>query len=119
MKANEVRPRTVTLIGKLIRPWIDEGIISVPEGREIIANLKHLAERGTLVQETRPKLLNQREVASAIGLSLSSFKQQERAGNIPIKRKRIGTSIRYRSSDVLTFILSDDDIILDDDREST
>jgi len=117
MQLNQIRPRTVTLIGKLIRPWIDEGIISVPEGREITANLKHLAERGILIPEIQPELLSQREVASAIGLSLSSFKKQEKDGNIKIPRKRIGTSIRYRSTDVLTFILSDDDILSGDGQD--
>jgi predicted DNA-binding transcriptional regulator AlpA len=110
MKANEVRPRTVTLIGKLIRPWIDEGIISVPEGREIIANLKHLAQRGTLIPAVPPRLLNQEETAAMLGISKSNLKKLESQGTFPIRRKMVGgTSVRYRSTDIIQFILSDEE----------
>jgi hypothetical protein len=109
MKPNPVKLKTVKLIAKLLRPWVDESIISVPESRAVIAALRRLAERGDLIPVTQPKLLNQREVASALGLSLSSFKKQEREGNIRVPRKYIGTSLRYRSTDVMMFILSKDD----------
>jgi len=108
MKANEVRPRTITLIGKLIRPWIDEGIISVPEGREIIANLNHLAQRGTILPTMVPKLLNQEEAAEMLGISKSNFRKLEAEGKLSIKRKMVGTSVRYRNTDILEFMLTDD-----------
>jgi hypothetical protein len=40
-----IRPRTVSIIGKLLRPLADEGLTPVPELREILANLKYLANR--------------------------------------------------------------------------
>jgi predicted DNA-binding transcriptional regulator AlpA len=108
MKANEVRPRTITLIGKLIRPWIDEGIISVPEGREIIANLKHLAQRGTILPAMEPKFLTQEEAATMLGICKSNFKKMEAEGKLPIRRRKVGTSVRYCNTDILEFMLTDD-----------
>jgi excisionase family DNA binding protein len=113
MKPNEIRTRTVTLVGKLIKPWVDEGIIGVAESRDILANLKHLAERGSLVPTMQPKLLNQDEAADMLGISKSNLKKMEAEGKLPVKRKMVGTSVRYRSTDILEFMLSDDTEVQD------
>ena len=50
---NTIRPQTVTLLGKFIRPLVDAGIVTVAEQREILANLKHLAnETSAAVSQT-------------------------------------------------------------------
>jgi len=110
MEQNAIRPRTVSLVSKLLKPWVDEGIVSVAESREITSNLKHLAERGTILPAIEPRLLNQDEAAAMLGISKSNLKKMEAEGKLPIRRKMVGgTSVRYRSTDIMKFILSDDE----------
>ena len=44
-----IRHQTVRIISKLIHPLTESNLISVPEYREIVAQLKHLAEKGTVM----------------------------------------------------------------------
>ena len=114
MQTNQIRPRTVSLMAKLLKPWIDEGVIGVPEGREIISNLMHLSQRGELIPVVPPKLLNQEEASAMLGISKSSFKKMEAEGKLPIKRTMVGTSVRYLNTAILQFILADDQEIGED-----
>jgi predicted DNA-binding transcriptional regulator AlpA len=114
VKSNPVRPRTVSLVSKLLKPWIDEGVIGIPEGQEIISNLRHLSQRGKLIPTVPPKLLNQEEAAAMLGISKSNLKRMEADGKLPVKRKMVGTSVRYRSSDIVRFIMADDQEIEED-----
>ena len=104
-----IRLRTVSLISKLLKPITDEGLITVAEHREITANLRHLAKVGTLMPPVEPKLLSQRQVSEMLGIGLSSFKAYERDGRMPLRRKMIGSAIRYRNGDVIRLIMSDDE----------
>jgi predicted DNA-binding transcriptional regulator AlpA len=104
-----IRLRTVSLIGKLLRPLADAGLIMIPELREILANLKHLAEKGTLMPLVAPRLINQQEAADMLGVSLSNFKKLEREGAFSFKRRMVGSSVRYRNLDVLKFIMAGDE----------
>ena len=70
-----IRPKTVKLLSRFIMPLTDEGLITVSEKNEIIANLKHLASRGNLMPQVTPKLIDQREAATMLGVSLSNFKK--------------------------------------------
>ena len=92
-------------MAKLLKPWVDEGVVSVAESREIISNLRFLAQRGTLLPAMQTKLLNQEEAAAMLGISKSNYKKLEADGKLPIKRKMVGTSVRYRNTDVLEFIM--------------
>jgi predicted DNA-binding transcriptional regulator AlpA len=56
-----------------------------------------------------PRLLSQKETAEMLGVSLSSFKKQEKAGDIQIPRRMVGTSVRYLNLKVLEYILADDE----------
>jgi excisionase family DNA binding protein len=109
MKHNPIRPKTVKLIGILLRPWVEEGIVSTAEVRELISNLKHLSERGILIPPVQPRLLCQEEAAAMLGISKSNFRKMDSEGKLPINRRMVGTSVRYRSTDIMQFILSDDE----------
>ncbi len=104
-----IRPQTVRLIKRILTPLMEEGLISVPELNEIIGNLKHISEKGTLLPAILPKLLTQEESASMLGVGLSNFKKLEREGAFSFKRKMVGTSVRYRNLDIINFIISSDD----------
>ena len=109
MKATAIRPKTVSLIGKLIGPWVDEGIITVAESREILSNLRYLSKRGALLPVMQPKLLNQEQAADMLGISRSNLKKMEAEGKLPIKRKCVGTSVRYVNTDIIEFMLSEEE----------
>ena len=102
-----IRKTTVELLAKLLRPLADRGVLSIPEEREIIAQLKYLAEHGTVIPEVLPKLIDQQTAASMLGISLASFKKMEHDGVMPLPRKKIGTAVRYRNTDVVRLILGD------------
>ena len=101
-----IRPRTVKLLSSLIKPWVNEGIILVSEEIEIIKNLKSLAEKGSLAPVIAPKLVDQREAAEMLGLSHSNFKKLERENAFTFSRRMVGSSVRYRNTDLIEFIMS-------------
>ena len=105
-----IRYQTVRLIGKLLHPLTESNLITIPEYREIIAQLKHLADKGTPLPTVIPKLVDQTEAATMLGISLANFKQLEREGYFSFKRKMVGTSVRYRNSDIIRFILTSEEI---------
>ena len=108
MNAHLIRPKTVKLISRLIRPLVDEGIIYVSEEKEIISNLKYLAEKGELMPTITPKLIDQKEVAEMLGIGHSNFKKIESEGGFPFKRRMVGSSVRYRNLDIIKYIMSND-----------
>lgn len=110
MKNTPIRPRTVKLIARILKPFVDEGVILVSEEQEILKNLRHLAEKGNLPPSVVPKLIDQRQAAEILGVGYSNFKKLEKDGIFPFKRKMVGAAIRYRSTDVLDFILADSEI---------
>ena len=100
-----IRPQTVTLIGKILHPLTESNLIPFPEYWEIIAQLRHLANKGEPLPDVVPRLITMREAAEMLGVSLSNFKKQE--PDLPFKRKYVGHSVRYRNTDVIRFILAD------------
>ena len=106
---SHIHLRTVSLISKIIKPWVEEGVVSVPESREIIAQLRNLAQKGKELPMVVPKLVDQKEAAQMIGIGLSNFKKLEGQGSFPFKRRMVGTSVRYRNTDLVKFILSSEE----------
>ena len=106
---SHIHLRTVSLISKIIKPWVEEGVVSVPESREIIAQLRNLAQKGKELPMVVPKLVDQKEAAQMIGIGLSNFKKLEGQGGFPFKRRMVGTSVRYRNTDLVKFILSSEE----------
>jgi len=106
MNTHPIRPRTVQLIDQFLRPFSAEGLLTVAEHREVIAQLKHLATKGTPLPLIQPRLINQREAAEMLGISLANFKKLE--PTFPFLRRMVGSSVRYRNLDVLRFIMDDE-----------
>ena len=100
------RFQTVILIGKILHPLTESNLIPFPEYREIIAQLKHIAAKGEPLPVVVPKLVTSEEAAQMLGISLANFKKQE--PYLPFKRKYVGHGIRYRNTDIIRYILSDD-----------
>lgn len=104
----KITMETVRMFKRIMRPIAEEGIISLPEYNEAISQLTSLAEHGTLKPVVIPKLIDMKEVAEMLGIGLSNFKKLEAEGRFPFKRKMVGTSVRYRNTDICTFILDAD-----------
>ncbi len=108
MNNNEITMKTVRLFKRIMRPIAEEGMIPLPEYNEVISQLTSLAEHGTLKAAVTPKLVDQREAAEMLGIGLSNFKKLEAEGAFPFKRKMVGSSVRYRNTDIIVFIDSMD-----------
>ena len=111
MQANTttIRIQSVKLISRFLRIMTDEDLVSVPEANTIIAELKHIAERGENFPPIMPKLIDQEAAAAMLGVGLSNFKKLERENAFSFKRKMVGTSVRYRNIDIINFIMASDD----------
>ena len=93
--STNIRPQTVILIGKLLHPLTESNLIPFPEYREIITQLKSLATKGQPLPEIAPKLVDMKEAADMLGISLASFKNLE--AEFPFKRKLVGHSVKNNS----------------------
>lgn len=106
----KIKGSTVGLLAKLLRPLAEAGALSFAEEREIVAQLRSLSKTGDILPAVLPKLIDQPEAAEMLGISLANFKKLERREAFPFKRKQIGTAVRYRNTDVVKFILAEEDI---------
>ena len=107
MQNSILRPRTVKLISRIMKPLVDEGVILVSEEQFVSANLKNLANKGRLMPVVVPKLINQREVAEMLGLGYSNFKKLEKEKAFPFNRRMVGSSVRYRNIDIVEYIMTE------------
>lgn len=105
---NQLRPRTVKLLSRILKPFEDEGVILTSETQMILKNLQHLSEKGSLAPTIIPKLVDQREAAEMLGIGYSNFKKLEKDGVFSFKRRMVGSSIRYRNIDIIDFIMARD-----------
>ena len=103
---NSIRTRTVKLIARIVKPFVEEGVILVSEEKEILKNLRHLATKGSLPPVITPKLIDQKEAAKMLCLSHSNFKKLEKENAFSFKRKMVGSAVRYRNIDIITYIMS-------------
>lgn len=101
-----VRNTTVKLIGRILQPISETGTITYPELNEIMSNLRNLAQKGELLPDVIPKLIDQRDAAQMQGISFAHFRNLEREGFFPFKRRMVGTAIRYYNTDIQKYILS-------------
>jgi predicted DNA-binding transcriptional regulator AlpA len=107
MRNTNIRPKTVKLLARLIKPLAEEGLILVSEEQAINANLKCLASKGELMPVVVPKLVNQKEAAEMLCLGYSNFKKLEKENVFPFRRRMVGSSVRYRNTDIIEFIMAD------------
>lgn len=108
MNEIQITARTVRIVKRIMRPVAEEGLIPLPEYNEIISQLNSLAEHGTVKPTIVPRLVDQREAAEMLGVSYSNFKKLEGEDAFPFKRKMVGTSVRYRNTDIISYICTND-----------
>lgn len=101
-----VRNTTVKLIGRILQPISETGTITYLELNEIMSNLRNLAQQGELLPDVIPKLIEQRDAAQMLGISFAHFRNLEREGFFPFKRRMVGTAVRYYNTDIQKYILS-------------
>lgn len=97
---------TVRMFKRIMRPVAETGVISLAEYNEAISQLTSLAEHGSLKPTVIPRLIDQREVSEMLGIGISNFKKLESEGCFPFKRKMVGSSVRYRNTEVVDYICS-------------
>ncbi len=102
-----IRPKTVKFISRFLRPLTDEGVITVGELNEIIAQLQAIAKKGELIN-VQPRLIDRKELASLLSLSVSNLKALESRGELPIRQIKIGGAIRYRLTEAVKWIMAGD-----------
>ena len=98
---------TVRMFKRIMRPVAEEGIIPLPEFNEVISQLTSLAEHGKPKPVIIPRLVDMKEAATILGIGLSNFKKLEGENAFPFKRKMVGTSVRYRNTDLYEYLLWD------------
>ena len=103
---SEISMKTVRMFRRIMRPVAEEGIIPLSEYNEAVSQLTSLAEHGTPKPTIIPRLITQQQVAELLGIGLSNFKKNE--GMFPFKRKMVGSSVRYRNTDVFQFISAEE-----------
>ena len=101
-----VRNTTVKLIGRILQPISETGTITYPELNKIMSNLRNLAQKGELLPDVIPKLIDQRDAAQMLGIIFAHCRNLEREGYFPFKRRMVGTAVRYYNTDIQKYILS-------------
>ncbi len=105
-EANPIRPRTVTLIGKVLSPFVQEGVILNSENQEILKQLRYLSEHNKPYPLEKPRLIDRTEASEMLGLGLSNFKKLEKEGEFEFKSRKIGNSIKYFNQDIIAYIIN-------------
>ena len=108
MNDTQISMETVRFFKRIMRPIAETGIIPLAEYNEAISQLTSLAEHGATKPVVVPKLIDQRTAGELLGIGLSNFKKLESEGAFPFKRKMVGSSVRYRNTDVIAYICSSD-----------
>ena len=113
LKDVKISLETVRMIRRVMRPIAETGVIPLAELNECISQLTSLAEHGILKPAIVPKLIDQRSAAELLGIGLSNFKRLESEGAFSFKRKMVGSSVRYRNTDVINYIYSTEEEFVD------
>ena len=108
-----LRYSAVTFMGKFLKLMVEENVICSAEYDYILSNLKHLESKNQLVPDTIPTLLTIDEAAKMLNIGLSHFKKMEKEGRFPFQRKMVGTAVRYRNTDLIRYILANEDSVSD------
>ena len=107
MNEISISMETVRMFRRIMRPIAETGIIPLAEYNEAISQLTSLAEHGKLKPVIIPRLVDMKEASEILGIGLSNFKKLEGENAFPFKRKMVGTSVRYRNTDLYEFLLSE------------
>ena len=107
MNEVQISLETVRMIRRVMKPIAETGVISLAELNECVSQLTSLAEHGKLKPIIIPRLVDMKEAAEILGIGLSNFKRLEGENAFPFKRKMVGSSVRYRNTDLYEYLLSD------------
>lgn len=107
MNEISISMETVRMFRRIMRPIAETGIIPLAEYNEAISQLTNLAEHGKPKPVIIPRLVDMREASEILGIGLSNFKKLEGENAFPFKRKMVGSSVRYRNTDLYEFLLSE------------
>ena len=101
-----LRPVTARLTCRLLASLVDTGLVAAGELSIIRRNLTALAKTGELAPAVTPKLVTGPEAAEMLNVSFSQFRQLEKEGAFPFKRRMIGgKTVRYLNTEVLDYML--------------
>lgn len=106
MNDTKISMETVRMIKRIMRPIAETGIIPLAELNECVSQLTSLAEHGKPKPVIIPRLIDMREAAEILGVGLSNFKKLESEKAFPFSRKMVGSSVRYRNTDLYEYLLS-------------
>ena len=100
-----MRPQTVKLICRLVAPLLDSGVVTSAEFDILKRNLASLAKNGELAPAIQPRLIEPKEAAELLAISYSQFRELEKEGQFPFKRRKLGSkTVRYYLPDIINFI---------------
>ena len=108
---NNLRMATVRWIGRLLAVTLDAGAMTVGEYNVVMKTLRDAAKKGEIKEPEVPlRLVDGREAADILGISYSQFRALESEGILRIPQKMLGKkTVRYRITDINSYILSDDE----------
>ena len=100
-----LRPQTVKLIGRLISPLMDYGLVTNTEYNVIISHLSYIAKHGKPMPEIKLRLISGKEAAEMLSISYSQFRSLEKEGVFPFKRRNVGNkTVRYKNIDIIEYM---------------
>ena len=102
-----LRPQTAQLTCRLLAPLMDSGLVTAGELTIIRKNLTALAKTGELAPVIAPKLIKPQEAAEMLAVSYSQFRDLEKEGAFPFRRRMIGgKTVRYLNTEILDYMLA-------------
>jgi len=106
----EISVRTVEIVRRVLYPYVEDRVIPNPEYQAVVRELGSLAKTGSPVPAIVPRLVSMEEAAGMLGISLAHFKSLEHDGRLPFPRRKLGTAVRFRNTDIIGYIMSDKDM---------
>lgn len=100
---HQFRPATAKLVGRLVAPLTDFGLVTVAEYDQLVEAMRTLAKRG--VATPPPRLVDGKTASELLGISYSQFRALEAEGAFPFRRRLVGSkTVRYLNTDLLSYI---------------
>ena len=102
----QLRPQTVRLICRLLAVLLDSETVSCGEYDFVRKHLIALSKTGEIAPATPPKLIKGQEAAAMLNVSYSQFRQLEKEGAFPFKRRMVGNkTVRFLNRDIVDYML--------------
>lgn len=102
----QLRPQTVRLVCRLLAVLLDSGTVSSGEYDFVRKHLIALSKTGEIAPVIHPKLIKGQEAAAMLNVSYSQFRQLEKEGAFPFKRRMVGNkTVRFLNRDLVDYML--------------